>query len=630
MWWQTNRKKNNTNRNGHRIARPMVEQLEDRFAPAGVTGQWGGTLTQFIIGQTFVYNFKMDLVQNNQGSVTGTDYIQRQDQPQAYAEMSLTGSITGSTFTFQETAILQQVPPPGAFWLIKSGSELLSSDGNSMTGSWSPGGQPGSVNLSRTAKTPATIVPTSLVPDTNQGGVDFSYQVASGVPIAHATTVDLFWATGNQFADAIGGPITGASQDVIVQALAGTYGPFNVSNSTLGTPPQGATYLLAVSDPGNILGNFDLDASVLSLPYPSAQPTVQTQFQNTNALHKLIYAYQNLAVNVSVTNGTSQEVKGTETFYLSTNQNSSVQGDGTALLAIGNVYLDLQPGQTGNLPQNSETLTVTIPGIIQPGTYYLKATFTGDNDESEDTVAVSPALTTCVNVSGQVSSFASFPQNAAVFDNAVDAVKEGTAPIYPITSVNDIKNFVKTQETGSSGTQIKWYVYKDIYDKAGDYVPAIGYGSDLTGKNGGADNLIFKKIIAAYLKQNPQVSFTWNDYLNPSSGAYIDQATADALFDSGFQVAENYVQNNYANISMNQEAALIDIAYNIGTTAANGTKGLVAFKSMNADIALGTPYGYACAGLELVNSERTTQVQLSRTIADFYLLTSSQGVVDQL
>jgi hypothetical protein len=329
-----------------------------------------------------------------------------------------------------------------------------------------------------------------------------------------------------------------------------------------------------------------------------------------------------------VTNDSSQEIKGLENFYLSTNQDSSVQGDGSALLTIGNVYLDLQPGQTINLPQ---PVTATIPGNVQPGTYYLKATFfSGDNDQPADSVAVSPALTTCVNSSGQVSSFASFPQNAAIYDNAVDNVKTGNASIYQITSVIDIENFVKIQETGSAGTQTKWYVYKDIYDKAGDYVPAIGYGSDLQAKVTGTTNLAFEKIIAAFLRQNPQLGFTFNDYLNPSSKAYVDQGTADALFYSGFQAAQKYVQNTYIInndycINISHEAALIDIAYNVGTTA-----GLGKFVSMNDDIGLGTSYGYACAGLELINSLRKTQVPTSRTLADFYLLTDAPGVADQL
>jgi hypothetical protein len=272
MWWRTQRKKINAARSNQRVARPMVERLEEKLAPATVTGQWQGTLTQTLGGTNYVYNFNMDLMQN-QASVTGTDYIQRQDELQAFAEMSLSGSVSGSTFTFQESAIIVQVPPPGFSWLLKSGSEQLSSDGNSMVGTWSPGGGPNSVHLTRTSNSAATVVPTGLGWDTTQGGVDFGYKVST-FQTSHATTVDLFWATGNQFADVIGGPITGASQTVAAGTTVGTYGPFNVPVSKLGTPPQGATYLLAVSDPGNILGNFDASTSITALSYnPHILPT---------------------------------------------------------------------------------------------------------------------------------------------------------------------------------------------------------------------------------------------------------------------------------------------------------------------------------------------------------------------
>jgi GH24 family phage-related lysozyme (muramidase) len=223
------------------------------------------------------------------------------------------------------------------------------------------------------------------------------------------------------------------------------------------------------------------------------------------------------------------------------------------------------------------------------------------------------------------TSFASYPQNAAVYDNAVDDVKQGKANVYSITSVPDIKNFIKIQETGSSRTQDRWYVYRDVYDSTtGQYVPAIGYGSDLQIRDTGSWNLVFKKIVNAFLKQNPQLGFTINDYYNQDSGAYIDQATADAIFNAGYQVAEDYVNTNYSGITLSQKAALIDIVYNIGKGGMDG------FSSMNADIAKGTPFGFACAGLELINSKRTTQIGRSRTLADFYLLTSAPGVADQL
>jgi len=365
--------------------------------------------------------------------------------------------------------------------------------------------------------------------------------------------------------------------------------------------------------------------------YLYSPTVVQTQFPNPyDSLHKLLYASQNLAVNVSVTDVSDQEVKGQETFYLSTNQNTNVQGD-TQLAVNGNVSLDLQPGQPANLPQSSSILSVVIPSDIQPyppGTYYLKATFSGDDDPSGNSVAVSPALSVCVNSIGEASSFTN-PANAAVFDNAVNVVKQGNPPIPTINAPSDIETFIQGWEV--QGWKVKpvpgFYPYSD------NGVPAIGYGSDLIDKTTGAVNVAFKQIICQYLANHPTLKnsngdpLTFQDFLDLDPNAYIDKPTAALLLKSGFQVAYQYVTTTYSGLTLNQQAALTDVAYNVGTA------GLAKFTSMNADIAMNTPFGFACAGLELVNSIRTTQLQgisPKRTPADFYYLTSSPGVADLL
>lgn len=340
-------------------------------------------------------------------------------------------------------------------------------------------------------------------------------------------------------------------------------------------------------------------------------PTVQTQFQNTDALHKLLYAGEILGVNVSVANGSSQEIKGNEMFYLSSNQNASIQGD-MQLTAHGNDPIDLQPKQSVGVPQGSGYLSVDIPNDIYPGTYYLKAVLVGNDDPYENSVAVSPALTTCVNSKGQVSSFATYPLNAAVYYDAVDVVKQGNPPVTSINSITDIEDYVK----GWEGYNLKAY--------SDNGVPAIGYGSDLEDKATGQINATYEAIICSYIASHPNLHLTFQDFLDMNSNALIDRATAIKLFDAGFQTAQNYVLSNYGGTTIEQQTALIDIAYNIGTA------GLANFTSMNADIAMGTPFGFACAGLELINSQRTTQIPVDRTLADFYLLTSSAGVVDQL
>ena len=51
---------------------------------------------------------------------------------------------------------------------------------------------------------------------------------------------------------------------IATAAAVGTYGPFNVPQYDL-TPPPGANYVLAVTDPADVLGNFDPTKSVIAL-----------------------------------------------------------------------------------------------------------------------------------------------------------------------------------------------------------------------------------------------------------------------------------------------------------------------------------------------------------------------------
>jgi len=168
-------------------------------------------------------------------------------------------------------------------------------------------------------------------------------------------------------------------------------------------------------------------------------------------------------------------------------------------------------------------------------------------------------------------------------------------------------------QNGKNG--LEFHTYSDIG------VPAIGWGADLEDKEGNV-NSTFQGIIQTYLNNNPAQKnskgqpLTFQDFLDMDPNAYVNKATAIALVNAGEQQAYAYVNTHYSGLTLSQQAALTDVAYNVGTPA-----GLAAFSSMNADIAMGTPFGFgfACAGLELINSTLLT----SRSTKDFYLLTSS-------
>jgi probable HAF family extracellular repeat protein len=112
------------------------------------------------------------------------------------------------------------------------------------------------------------IAPT-LTWDAAQGGVDVGYSV-SGAAVTQDTTVDLYWSSSDQFADhaAFGGPIPRTVQTIAAGTAVGGSLPIHFDAATLGNPPPGATDLLAVADPDNLLGTFTQATNVKALAIP--------------------------------------------------------------------------------------------------------------------------------------------------------------------------------------------------------------------------------------------------------------------------------------------------------------------------------------------------------------------------
>ncbi|MCH2548373.1 MAG: DUF6531 domain-containing protein, partial [Alphaproteobacteria bacterium] len=95
-------------------------------------GTWSGKLTQ-PGGPYTTYDFSLNNFVETAGSVTGTSYIMTSAGD--WAQMSLTGTVTGSQISFSESAIVAQ---SGALtWCIKSGTLTLSGSGEILSGSWS-------------------------------------------------------------------------------------------------------------------------------------------------------------------------------------------------------------------------------------------------------------------------------------------------------------------------------------------------------------------------------------------------------------------------------------------------------------------------------------------------------------
>jgi Putative Ig domain/PKD domain len=121
---------------------------------------------------------------------------------------------------------------------------------------------------------PVTDIAPTLAWNTQDGGVDFGYTV-SGAALTANTTAALYWANGENLASVLGDPIF--TESVPDKQAVGSY-VHPIDPATLGTPPDGATNLLAVADPpsdGKPIGEIDEtneSNNVVALPLP--QPDI--------------------------------------------------------------------------------------------------------------------------------------------------------------------------------------------------------------------------------------------------------------------------------------------------------------------------------------------------------------------
>jgi hypothetical protein len=111
----------------------------------------------------------------------------------------------------------------------------------------------------------AMVLPTAVQWDTRLGGVDVSYQVSGGA-LSQDVPLAFYWAKGPTFDD----------PTQVLQQLAytfpipantppGTSVSFHVPGNALAGSPPDTTYLLAVTDPNNALGNFNPQQNVKPL-----------------------------------------------------------------------------------------------------------------------------------------------------------------------------------------------------------------------------------------------------------------------------------------------------------------------------------------------------------------------------
>jgi hypothetical protein len=345
----------------------LIEGLEARTVPstANIGGDWQGTLTQPSFATT--YGYTMDLVQT-QGSVQGTSEI-TEDSGQYYGVMSLTGTVSGSTFTFQENAITQQAPPPGFVWLLKSGTLSVSTATNpsTMTGTWESGGASGDIDLTQvpSASTTKAATNVSATYSTSAQSVALSANVTSTAGTVNEGTETFTILNGTK---TIGTPVTvnvaagAASTSYALPAgtAAGTY--------TIQAVYNGTTHFQGSSDKSQTL---TVNPAPTTSVAGSAMPTYYSDSTETVML----------SANVTSTAGTVNA--GTVTF--------TIESGGTTIgMPVSfSVVAGIASGSY-TLPAGTAANTYTIQAVYN-GTTNLQ----GSSDKSQ-TLTVNPAPTTSV------------------------------------------------------------------------------------------------------------------------------------------------------------------------------------------------------------------------------------------
>lgn len=124
--------------------------VQPAAAPAtDVTGVWHGNLKSPYDSVADAWTEEVTLTQDSSGNVTGTRLTVPGGSGQKWFKTSVSGTVSGSTMTIADQAVLEQGDPSSSPCLITL-TMTLSADGSTFSGPWtSPGCQGGSMSISR-------------------------------------------------------------------------------------------------------------------------------------------------------------------------------------------------------------------------------------------------------------------------------------------------------------------------------------------------------------------------------------------------------------------------------------------------------------------------------------------------
>ncbi len=223
----------------------VIETLDSRMLlSANVTGNWQGTVSQNGGGATPAYTVTMQFIQTAT-SVSGTEDIAENGQPQYYADYTLAGTVTGNTFDFSDKSITKSNIQAGYYWLLVSASLQVPASGNSMTGPWSADGYSGTFNLTKvSAPAPLVAVKSAVLSGST---ITFVYEATHFLQASENTTFALYQSARSSF-DSTATQVPSEIRTVNVSANTSGSGKFNVSFTRIPSRP----YLFVVSDPSNL------------------------------------------------------------------------------------------------------------------------------------------------------------------------------------------------------------------------------------------------------------------------------------------------------------------------------------------------------------------------------------------
>ena len=383
---------------------------------------------------------------------------------------------------------------------------------------------------------------------------------------------------------------------------------------------------------------FNIWPGMRSHERPGWREVLASLYTETMGIHKIIYGGQSLQIPLYITNENPTAVSGNVAIsvYLSTDDDTGIHSDDRLLLTADNQKLNIAAGN-----QQLWEKAVTISSTLATGTYYIKTITVASSVNS--VLAPNVVLNTRSLPLSDIDSMNA--ARAKVYEAAVTQAKISpdfvplTIAPYGFTTAG-FQSYIKGNE--ESGV-FKNYPYLDSLG-----VPTIGWGFALVnpvrdssgnievGSNGrilyttnalamqeitalgtttysNVINLAYANATSGKTTAVPGLTLTYgNAWFNQVYANTVSTLTTDLL------VQPSSRSLNLSQLPGNIQAALIDMAYNMGPAYVNNFPKMLTYIKNNQ---------LAFAGFELMDSIYATQLP-NRATLNFRLLVS--GVENQL